>query len=215
MVVLQVGLCASLAMSLVTLPGAHASCPALPPMRTERVVDAFNASGLAGLWYEWAYADPAQVGSSCQTLNGTVLPTGVVNMAFSVRYNTVPFTIVEVYTPSTQISREGAGHQDTNSTKGLYIKRVKAPGSQLLELPTVFVDFTPSLSGGLYDTITIYSCTVKLGITVHEVVFAGRTPQPPNNTVLESMEQTARGQGVVWDSLHIVNRTHCGRHWRE
>ena len=63
------------------------SCPALPGLRTNTVSESFDPAGLAGLWYEWAYADVAQVGASCQTLNSTLPDThGVINMAFRVDY---------------------------------------------------------------------------------------------------------------------------------
>jgi hypothetical protein len=97
-----------------------------------------------------------------------------------------------------------------------YIKRAKAPGSQLVELPTVFVDAILNASaqgtGGaasLYETVTVYSCVVKLGVTVTELIIAGRTPAPPDASTVTRIVQLAKSQGAVWDEsgFHTVNRT--------
>lgn len=99
-----------------------------------------------------------------------------------------------------------------------YIKRAKAPGSKLVELPSVFVDVTSpttaatsSTAATTYDTMTIYSCVEKLGVTVTELILAGRTPAPPNPSSVEHMAQLARAQGAMWDpsAFHTVNRTNC------
>lgn len=71
---------------LCGLPGVCAVCPALPPLRTPSVASGFNTTRLVGFWYEWAFEDPAQVGATCQTLNATQQPGGVVDMAFAVHY---------------------------------------------------------------------------------------------------------------------------------
>jgi hypothetical protein len=66
---------------------AHGGCPALPALRTSGVSTSFDPAGLVGLWYEWAYADIAQVGASCQTLNSTgPNAKGIVSMDFRVKY---------------------------------------------------------------------------------------------------------------------------------
>ena len=60
----------------------------------------FDPARLTGFWYEHAYIDIAQVGSSCQTLNSTYdAASGLISMPFAVKYGPIPFTIVELYTP--------------------------------------------------------------------------------------------------------------------
>lgn len=119
-----------------------------------------------------------------------------------IRSRAVPFTIVEIYDPVTPDSGLVGGSQSSN-TSGLYIKRVNAPGSKLAELPTVFVDATSSSFDGKYDTMTIFSCAVKVGITVKEIIFAGRTPTPPAG-VLENMKQVAIARGLAVDKVTSV-----------
>lgn len=77
------------------------ACPDLPSMRSNHVNGGgFDPAKLAGVWYEAAFQDVAQVGATCPVLNVTVDPaTRVVSMALNVRYGKIPFTIVEVYTP--------------------------------------------------------------------------------------------------------------------
>eukprot|EP00041_Stephanoeca_diplocostata_P009453 m.145814 g.145814 ORF g.145814 m.145814 type:complete len:205 (+) comp17743_c0_seq3:293-907(+) len=176
-----------------------AACPELAPLRTNVVTNSFVPEKLSGLWYEWAYTDPAQIGSSCQTLNASLKPDGIVDMAFRVTYGKIPFTIVEIYTPT------------NTSGKGIYIKRAQAPGSKLLELPSVFVDVTGGDGDEPYDTMSIFTCATKVGIEVKEVILAGRTPSPPNNTAVGDMEQVLVQQQVPVDvaTLKRTNRTGC------
>jgi hypothetical protein len=111
---------------------------------------------------------------------------------------------VEIYTPINE-TRPAATTTTTDNTTAVYIKRVNAPGSKLAELPSVFVDVTANSTSALtpYDTMSIFSCTTKLGISVHEVIFAGRSPTPPAG-VLDQMEAVAKAQGVQWKTLTPV-----------
>ena len=98
-----------------------------------------------------------------------------------------------------------------------YVKRAKAPGSKLVELPTVFVDAAQGamaaqgagVVGAPYQTVTVYSCVEKLDVTVTELIIAGRTPAPPDAHTLTRMVQLAKSQGATWDEsgFHTVNRT--------
>lgn len=181
-----------------------ATCPDIASYRSPAVLGAFEPAGLNGLWYEYAYIDVAQVGATCQTLNSTYdAASGVLSMGFKVDYGPVPFTIIEVYTPPNA------------SAPGLYTKRAKMPGSQLVELPTVVVDVTrfqtaAESSSAPYDTMTLYSCINKLGIVVDELIFAGRT-RAPGPGVLGRMQAMAKAQGVVWaeHALKPVNHSTC------
>eukprot|EP00750_Incisomonas_marina_P009590 INCI16051.4.p1 GENE.INCI16051.4~~INCI16051.4.p1 ORF type:complete len:125 (-),score=23.23 INCI16051.4:140-514(-) len=113
--------------------------------------------------------------------------------AFKVDYGQIPFTMQEIYSP------------DANRTTGYFVKRVKAPGSQLLELPTVVVDATTAADGA-YVTATLYSCTVKLGLVVPELVLM-TTSRSVDNGTLDQMEAVAKKQGVQWNDadLHRVD----------
>ncbi len=77
------------------------ACPDLAPLRSPAVDSPkFDPSLLQGLWFESAYTDIAQVGASCQTLNGTYdATTGKLIMAFDVKYGPIPFNLPELYTP--------------------------------------------------------------------------------------------------------------------
>lgn len=177
------------------------SCPDMAQFRSERVraPGAFDPAKLSGLWYEAAYIDVAQVGSKCQTLNGTYSPeTKRLSMDFSVKYGPLPFTIVEIYDPVNA------------SQPGLYLKHVNEPGGKLLNLKTAMVDVTESADGKLYETVTMYSCVNILGANVVEVVYAMREPLDADNMeTLSGMEATAKSLGVTYDpsKLKLVNRT--------
>jgi hypothetical protein len=85
---------------LLLLAGASASCPDITKFRSKAVAASFDPERLTGFWYEHAYIDIAQVGSSCQTLNSTYdAASGLISMPFAVKYGPIPFTIVELYTP--------------------------------------------------------------------------------------------------------------------
>ena len=47
-------------MSMVT-----AKCPEMSQFRSKNILEDFDTSKLTGMWYEAAYKDPAQIGSSC------------------------------------------------------------------------------------------------------------------------------------------------------
>ena len=85
---------------LLLLAGASASCPDITKFRSKTMAASFDPARLTGFWYEHAYIDIAQVGSSCQTLNSTYdAASGLISMPFAVKYGPIPFTIVELYTP--------------------------------------------------------------------------------------------------------------------
>merc|ERR1711871_282557 len=180
---------------LMIASSSAAKCPDIIPYRSKFVQSSFDPSKLLGFWFEQAYIDIAQVGASCPTLNATFKGT-TLDMAFKVDYGKMPFTIVEEYFA-------------TNTT-GYFIKQAEMPGAGLLKLPTVVVDVTTSANGTQYDTMTLYSCTTKLGLEVPELVFASRV-QTLDTAALARMQSTARAQGVQWDEnkLKVVNRTTC------
>ena len=66
------------------MPVLDAGCSYM--RRSEFVRSSFDPALLNGMWYEQAYTDIAQVGSKCQTLNSSLLPSGQINMAFRVDY---------------------------------------------------------------------------------------------------------------------------------
>ena len=84
----------ALSSSLVSHASA-ASCPDLESLRSDFVVNKFSHEKLSGFFYEQAYHDIAQAGSSCQTLNVTSDGSNIV-ADFSVKYGPVPFTIKEM-----------------------------------------------------------------------------------------------------------------------
>jgi hypothetical protein len=151
-------------LALAVVAAASAACPDLTQFRTDAIKTSFDPAMLVGFWYEQAYTDIAQAGSSCQTLNTTYVDPsaakdpGMLSMDFKVKYGPLPFTIVEQYRP-----------QDA-TTKGWYKKKADMPGGGLIVLPTVVVDATLSADKTQYDTMTLYSCDV--GVT--ELVFATR-----------------------------------------
>lgn len=128
-------------------------------------------------------------------MNGTLIEDDGLDMAFRVDYGKIPFTIHEIYTP------------DENHTAGIYEKTVKMPGAQWLKLDTVVVD--AALSDGdpqTYGTAILYSCTVKLGVVIPELVFMSKD-QNISSDALDQMEATAQNLGVQWKSadLHRVD----------
>lgn len=151
-----------LASTLVSI-AAGSNCPELAALRTVHVSSLSSeqiAHALDGFWYEHGYIDPAQVGARCQTLNATIRgpswTTGRVDMDFSVKYGSVPFTITESYAPNAELS-------------GVFLKRETTfPGGKLLQLPTVVVDVSPT-------SYILFSCLqLPLVPPVHEIVVASR-----------------------------------------
>lgn len=179
--------------------GGGGTCPDLAAMRSERVRNTFDGARVQGVWYEHAYIDVAQVGASCQTLDAHFnASTHALSMDFRVTYGPVPFTIVEDYAAN-------------GTVRGLFVKRAEMPGAGLLTLPTVVVDAALPPDGGTrYDSITLFSCTTKLGLLVTELVMATRAPtiEPAQ---LAAMKQEARLLGVPFQSsdLQLVNHTGC------
>lgn len=164
-----------------------AKCPSLPDQRSEFVKTKFNPALLTGVWYEHRYIDIAQIGAECQILNGTYEANSLA-MDFAVKYDGIPFTIVELY----------------NETKipGYYIKRAKMPGSKLLEFPTVIVDVKAPADGTDYTRLTMSSCVMKLDLPITELVFATRVKNE-SQAIIEEMEAVARKQGVQWDEKKL------------
>ena len=119
-------------------------------------------------------------------------------MNFEVTYfgKSTPFTISEVYTPDPSL---GAG-------KGVYKKTAQEPGGKFLEIPTVVVDVQRS-ADGRYETMTLYSCAA-FG-TFHELVFATRN-RTVSETLLGSMESTAKNLGVTWNAKDLKRVDHTG-----
>ena len=183
---------------LFAVLAAHISgattCPDLLSERSDYVKSSFDPKFMEGLWYEHNYIDIAQVGSTCQRLNGTYFDDSkVLNMDFSVQYGPLPFTITEIYNPPANASE---------ADRGYYIKRAKMPGSKLLLFPTVVVDATLNTSTNLYDKLIMHSCTVKLDILVQEIVIATRN-KLEDPAVLNTMQAEAKKEGVKWDPKNM------------
>ena len=170
------------------------TCPDLLSERSDYVKSSFNPKFMEGLWYEHNYIDIAQVGSTCQRLNGTYFDaTKVLNMDFSVQYGPLPFTITEIYNPPANASEANLGY---------YIKRANMPGSKLLLFPTVIVDATLNATTNVYDKLIMHSCTVKLDILVQEIVIATRNKME-DPSVLQAMQAEAKKEGVQWDAKNM------------
>ena len=114
-----------------------------------------------------------------QLLNTTSATAAGVTTRFTVHYGPVPFTIVEELTPA------------ADGAPGVYVKRVRAPGSKLLGIPTVVVDVDAD------KTLTLFSCVDIAGVAVRELIFATRA-RNVNATVLGKMERTAQSVGLRW-----------------
>ncbi|GMH47723.1 hypothetical protein TrVE_jg8932 [Triparma verrucosa] len=171
----------ALALLLLSPHGTNAECPDLLALRSDFITsELFEANQLNNFYYEQLYHDIAQVGAKCQTLNVTSSDSddGVINMAFSVKYGPVPFTINEIYTP-------------TKAGPGLFNKNADMPGGKLLTLPTVVMDVAPD-----YSTMTLYSCLELPGSNaVRELVIATIDPEPSDETV-QALIETAIDAGV-------------------
>jgi hypothetical protein len=187
--------------SVVVARVAAAACPDLARMRTARVVEGFDGAKLEGpaLWYEHAFIDIAQIGATCQTLGVRYSKsTHDVSMDFRVTYGKLPFTIVEDYAAN-------------RSIPGLFTKEAEMPGAGLLKLPTVVVDVgTAPGAGGQYSSMILYSCAMKLGLPIIELVIATRQPtiSPPE---LQALLEVAKQQKIRWKpgELKLVNRSGC------
>lgn len=134
-------------------------------LRDQDVAKSFDGSKMAGFWYENGYADPAQVGSKCPTLNFTYNQAkGQVDCDFAVDYGPLPFTIQEHYV-----------HQNRT---GVFRKSASAPfhipGGSLIGLPTAIVKAELSSDKSRYESVVMYSC--KLGKLINEIVIATRGP---------------------------------------
>lgn len=195
-------------------------CPDVQTFRSSNITDgSFDPLKVNGLWYELAYHDPAQIGSTCQTLNSSLdTATGKLVMPFSVKYGPIPFTIVEEYSPTSEvgvyskIALPPVSGEASRAASALALSRLgrRAGGGDTLTLPTVFVDVTTSSSGASeYETMTLYSCVqVDDDHIATELIFASRDKDATDET-LDEMEAVARAQGVEWDDEDLV-RSSCG-----
>ena len=184
-------------MSTVVLAG---SCPDISQFRSENITSSsFDPGKLAGLWYEAAYIDPAQVGASCPTCTISYdAASGTLTCPFKVKYGPVPFTITEVYTP-----------QNTSSLQGLYTKRVEAPGSKLAEFESVVVDAAFGQDNTTsYSTWTLYSCKNVVGGAITELQFFARDKNISDDD-LGAMKSIARSLGVSWDDSKLKRAPPC------
>ena len=182
-------LCVSLVVFTETFA---ASCPDVTKYRSANVLQNFDPSKLSGLWYEQGYLDVAQIGASCPVLNNTIINSTFLTMDLSVKYLVLPFSIKEMFFR-------------TNET-GYYIKQADMPGSSLLKIPTVVVDFTEK--DGVYESLTLYGCLAPLGIVTEEIVFATRERYPPAG-LYPSMVTTARSIGISFGSPTQPDWTKC------
>lgn len=183
-------------------------CPDISTYRTERA-KALDAEKLRGMWYELAYSDLAQLGSTCQTMNVTVNDDGVsLKSNFSVKYlnGKVPFTIIEEYRPKVN---------GTSIITGVYDKTADMPGGKFLVLPTVVVDVTVAnthddannLDEKVYDTLILAVCKPLVGTSkVTEVQFFARE-HSPMPSALNAMKAVAKEQGVPTDENRLRNGT--------
>ena len=171
--------------------GLSGKCPDITKYRSTYVENKYDPDLMTGLWYEHMYIDIAQVGASCARLNATYNESnGVLTSDFEVQYGDLPFTITEVYTPP-----------ENGTMKGYYVKTVKEPGSKLLPIPTVVSDvqfFSASKTSKTYDTVILTSCLEKLGMAIHEIVFATRN-KFENSSILSAMENTAKSLGIEYN----------------
>lgn len=168
------------------------ACPDLSTLRSPEVVSNFSATELENFWYEQAYIDIAQVGSTCQTLNGSVAD-GKLSMDFRVKYGPVPFTIKELYTPA--------------SFRGGFSKNAAMPGGKLLTLPTVAVHVSAS-------AFILFSCLeVPLLPPVIEFVLATRARTIDDDS-LAALLSLAHSLNVPFDDAALLRSDHnastCG-----
>lgn len=163
----------------------------------------FDPAKMEGLWYEHGYSDPAQVGASCQTLNGTYdEASGTLNTDFSVDYQGghLPFTIKEHYVP----------HNLTDpSMKAVYRKSVSAPfnipGGSLVGLTTSMVKTELSSDRSRYESVVMYSCL----LFVNELVIATRSPII-SDSEYQSMVDDLKKKGIpAASSLSRVDWSKC------
>jgi hypothetical protein len=174
------------------------ACPDLSALRSSYIVNSFNVSRIAGLWYEAAYQDLAQVGAKCQTLVNTVPSNDSskydgFTQQFKVLYGPLPFTLDSVYTP-------------VNSTAGMYHRSLQ--GFDLLPLPSVIVDVKVDSVTGDYTALTDYLCASILGIVYIEVRFLFRASNTSGTDIMAMVERAA-ALGLVWQKLDFNNFASC------
>lgn len=184
--------------------GLAVKCPTnIASYRSSYVARDFNPQHLEGQWYENAYKDLAQLGSSCQTLFGSFASTGELVLDFSVNYGLplgkpLHFTISEHYFPL------------ATPIRGRYLKKVVIPGSDnpsdFLIVDTVFISVRGNAT--YYDAFAVYGCTEKLGVGVQELQIISRTPYLPSETIDDFTEEF-RGLGIDVQKLTIVDRSKC------
>lgn len=184
--------------SFLALIAAGSGCDydQVAALRYADVANNFDPIKMEGLWYEHAYADPAQIGSSCQTLNVTYdQTTGTLDTDFSVKYGSKPFTIVENNVPQAQ--------------KAVYRKSVTAPyhipGGSLIGLKTSIVRADLSVDKSRYDLVVMYSCL----LFVNELVIATRNPVI-EDSAFTALVKELQARGIpATSSLSRVNRSNC------
>ena len=131
------------------------ACPDITSLRSSNITSNFSPEMLEGVWYELAYQDPAQIGSTCPSLNATVdAKTGIMTAPFSVKYGPIPFTIVEEYSPTSEVGIYGKVALPPTGPR--VQQHPLSAAKATLTLPTVFVDVTTASSSSTHYDTTIF-----------------------------------------------------------
>jgi len=170
-----------------------AGCPELATLRSDTVTSSLNLELLQGEWFEMAYQDPAQIGTSCQHINNTAQGDSIIQR-FSCQYGKIPFSQQYIYDPQADL--------------GVYTKHLV--NSKLLELPTVVVDVYTDPEGEEYQYMTEFTC-ISVGITETELRFLSRS-RTVNSTQLDIMKQAALSLGIdpkLVAEVKLASQSNC------
>jgi len=148
-------------------------------------------------FYENAYQDLAQVGSSCGYYSKNATVKGEVHEQFGFTYVS-PNHMMLVYTSD-----------KTSPQLGVYTKKVdKGDDGFGPPISSVIVDATLSADGKTYSSLTEYACYTVGPITYKEIRIGSRSPTMSKQD-LANKEKILAQQGVEYNELQVVDHTGC------
>ena len=191
-----------LALVLVFFAAVSNACPDLAALRSDFVKSSkFSLSKLAGLWYEVAYHDLAQVGEKCQTYD-----KGNFQNATRTHVAGVPEKFAFAYFDKSSPSSMKLFYETTDQV-GVFKRFLDAPLADQMKFPSVIVDVTSSDDYATYDSITEYLCYSLAGIEYEEVRVGARLPAM-DAAKLQTIEDSLVSAGVTC-KVSLADQSDC------
>mmetsp|Transcript_15367 Transcript_15367/g.28935 ORF Transcript_15367/g.28935 Transcript_15367/m.28935 type:complete len:203 (+) Transcript_15367:67-675(+) len=175
----------------------ESQCNDLAKYRTDYVAQNFDDVKAGGFFYENAYQDLAQVGSSCGYYSKNATGTGDVIEQFGFTYAN-PNHMMLKYTTDKEAPQAA-----------VYTKKIdKGDDGFGPPISSVVVDVTLSADGTTYESMTEYACFTVGSITYNEIRIGSRSPSMSDEELAEK-EKVLADQGIQYRELKVVDHNGC------